>query len=75
MTKDRALRLLEENQQRAPNSLTGGEALEDLGWDSLSVVEFIAMADRDFGLTLEGNQVAKCRSVAELLQLLGVTPS
>jgi acyl carrier protein len=71
MTRSTALRLLEDTLQIAPNTLTGGEKLTEVeGWDSLSTIAFIAMADKDFGLALPGNRVVACRTVDELLGLL-----
>ena len=53
-------------------SLTGGETLRDLeNWDSLSTMTFIAMADKELGLPLPGNRVARCQTVDDLLELLG----
>jgi hypothetical protein len=76
MTRDEALRLFEENLVLAPHTLRGGEAIEDLvRWDSLPIMAIMAMADRDFGRTLTVDQVAGCRTIAELLELLGVASS
>ena len=72
MTRQDALRLLEETLELDPNTLQGGERLQDLeAWDSLSTLGFIAMADEHFGLLLPGNQVVRCQTVDELLGLLG----
>jgi hypothetical protein len=73
MTKPDALRLLERTLELQPNSLTGAEKLTELdGWDSLSTLAFIATADRACGLALPGNRVVACRTVDELIGLLGV---
>jgi acyl carrier protein len=73
MTRSKALRLLEETLDLRSDTLTGEEKLSELeGWDSLSTMAFIAMADRELGLPLPGSQVVACRSVAELMCLLGV---
>jgi len=51
--------------------LTGGEKLRDLeGWDSLSTMAVIARVDKELGLPLPGNRVARCQTIAELLDLL-----
>jgi acyl carrier protein len=72
MTRQEALRLLETTLEMAPNTLTGEEHLRDLdGWDSLSALAFIAMADKERGLALPGNAVVRCRTVDELIGLLG----
>lgn len=72
MTRQDALRLLEEALELRPHALTGRERLADLeGWDSLSTLAFIAMADKHFGLVVPGNKVSGCRTVDDLLGLLG----
>jgi acyl carrier protein len=74
MTKQDALRLLEESLEMAPHTLTGAETLRGLeSWDSLSTLAFIAMVDKELGLPMPGNQVARCRTVDELLELLGIS--
>jgi acyl carrier protein len=73
MTRSDGLRLLEETLDLRPHTLTGGEKLGEVeGWDSLSTMAFIAMADREFGLALPGNRVVACRTVDELIALLGL---
>ena len=71
MTRQDALRMLEETIDLKPNTLTGHEALGDLaGWDSMSTMAFIATVDKAVGLPLRGNQVVRCQTVAELLDLV-----
>ncbi len=73
MTRPDALRLLEETLEMPAHSLIGGELLRDLqNWDSLSTLAFIALADKHLGRPLPGSRVARCRTVDELLGLLGV---
>lgn len=73
MTKQDALRLLEKILDMGPYTLTGAETLRNLeSWDSLSTLAFIAAVDKELGLALPGNQVARCRTVDELLELLGI---
>jgi acyl carrier protein len=73
MTRQDALRLLEKTLELSPHTLTGGETLRNLeGWDSLSTMTIIAMADKEFGLPLPGGQVARCQTVDELLALFRI---
>jgi acyl carrier protein len=73
MTREAVLRLLEETLGLGPNTLTGGEALRDIeAWDSLSTLAFITVIDKEVGLPLRGNQVARCQTVEALLELVGV---
>lgn len=76
MTRQEALAVLEQMLEVAPNSLTGGEALHDLpGWDSLSTLAFISTVDKKLGKPLPGARVARCKTVADLLELLAVPVS
>jgi len=71
MTKQDAVRLLEETLEMKPNSLTGPEHLRDLElWDSLSTMSFIAMVDKKFGVRLPGSSVVRCKTVNDLLDLM-----
>ena len=59
-------------------SLTGREELTALpGWDSLALMSYIALVDRNFGVRLSGKQLAECQTVSDLANLLGdkVTPA
>ncbi len=72
MTRQDALRLLEETLELEPHTLTGAESLKEVqGWDSMATMAFIAMVDQHFGVPLPGNQVARCQTVDDLLGLMG----
>jgi acyl carrier protein len=71
MTRQDALHLLEETLDLRPNTLSGAERLAGLeAWDSLSALTVIAAADKKFGLPLAGALVGRCRTVAELCDVL-----
>jgi len=73
MTRHDALRMIEQTLEMSPNSLTGAEELREVaGWDSMSTMAFIAMVDKELGRPLPGGRVARCRTVADLLDLLGI---
>jgi len=73
MTRQDVLRVIEENLDLDRGSLTGREALRDVpGWDSMSTLMFVAAIDEQFGRPLAGSRVAACRTVADLLGLLGL---
>lgn len=64
------LRLLEETLELPPHRLTGTEKLTDVpNWDSLSTLSFIAAVDNRYGVPLQGQLVAQCQTVAELISL------
>ncbi len=72
MTRQDALRLLEQTLDLDPHTLTGAETLRELeGWDSLSTVTIIAMVDKELGKPLPGSRVAQCQTVEQLLELMG----
>jgi acyl carrier protein len=63
--------MLEEIVEADPDTLTGEELIEDLeGWDSLAVVNFIALVDENFGITLSPEKIMNSKTVNELVSLL-----
>jgi len=62
---------LDEMLDLAPGTLTGGEELEGLdGWDSVAVITFIALADSEYGVVLPPKEIAACRTVSTLADLI-----
>jgi acyl carrier protein len=62
------LSLIEDIAEVEPGSLKGGELLSDVeGWDSLSVVAFIAATDKAFGSAPSPASVVSARTVADLV--------
>ncbi len=71
VTRQEFLRKLEELLEVESHTLKGEEDLQDLeGWESLTVMEFMALADESFNVVLHPNDIASCDTVAELLDLL-----
>ena len=53
-----------------PGSLTGTEELKGLkGWDSLAVIEFVALVDEKYGVELTADAVRRSERVQDLLDL------
>ena len=72
MTKSDFLRALENTLELQPNSIAGNELLRDLEWwDSMSALTFMAVADQELQASISGGQLAGCKTVADLLGLLG----
>ena len=71
MNKREFLSLLEEVIEADPGTIKGTETLEDLAWDSLSVLGFIAAMDERFGLDISPKELNKCKTVDDLIALLG----
>lgn len=70
MKREQFLLLLDELFELPPGALKGPERLEDLErWDSLGIMNFVALADEHYNVTLSPRQFANCRTVAELLDL------
>jgi acyl carrier protein len=61
---------LEEFMELDEGRLTGEESLDDLPWDSLAVVSFIAMADEHLELAVKPASITQAKSVADLLALV-----
>lgn len=40
-------------------------------WDSMAILSFIAFVEDQFGLVLEGDQIAKAKTFKELFDLIG----
>ena len=72
MTKSDFLRLYEESLELDPNTISGTEQLTDVDWwDSMAALIFISLADEKLGAGVTGVQLQQCRSVPDLLTLLG----
>jgi len=70
MTKTEFYSKIEELIESTPGSLDGTEPLTQLeGWDSLTVLSFLAMADATFGTMVTAQQLTNCRTVSDLLSL------
>ena len=68
------LRELDEMLELDAGTLTGSEKLADVeGWDSLAVISFIALVDEKLGIVVEGEKLARAKTVADLLDIAGVT--
>ena len=71
MTKTEFLRELETALEVAPNTLTPATVLADTeAWDSMSALIFMSLADEELETALTGDQLANCRTVGDLLDLL-----
>jgi acyl carrier protein len=71
MSKTDFLLQIDDLLEQAPGTLQGPELLVDYGWDSLGVVSFIALVDEHFNYTVPPKQLALCKTVNDLLGLVG----
>ena len=65
------LNMIEEVIAVDPGTLDGTETLDQLGWDSLAVLVFIATVDERFGLDILPKELNKCKTVSDLKAMLG----
>ena len=72
MKKKDFLKMIEEIIEAESGTLIGDELIEDLeAWDSLAIVNFIALVDENFGLTLSPQEIQESKTVNDLMALLG----
>ena len=72
MIKSDFLLLVDELIEVDFGTLKGPEVLSDIGgWDSLAVMGFIALVDEKFETTLSPKRLAACRTVNDLIGLIG----
>ncbi|APS00606.1 acyl carrier protein [Pajaroellobacter abortibovis] len=73
MKKEEFLKVLEKILNLDKQHLSGDERLDEINWDSLSVVRFLAMCDDELGVQLRAREVSLCKSVSDLMELLSVS--
>jgi acyl carrier protein len=72
MSKAEFLAQLDEIMEQEPGTLKGEEKLTDLPkWDSMTVVQFIALVDEEFDLSVRSTKLLACNTVDDLAALLG----
>jgi acyl carrier protein len=72
MTKQDFLLRLDELIEVSPGTLRGTDLLSDVpGWDSVAIMGFIALVDEEFGAPVLPRRLAACKTVDDLVALLG----
>jgi acyl carrier protein len=72
MKKSEFLCLIDDIIESPPGTVREDQRLEDLeGWDSLAVVSFIAAINQSLGVTLSAEKLQRCKTVPDLLHLVG----
>ena len=62
---------LEEILTMEPGSLGTDSVLADLdAWDSLAALSTITLIDANYGVTLEGTEILRCRTIGELIEVI-----
>lgn len=71
MTRSEFLAELDAMLELDAGTLTGAEALDDIdSWDSLAVISFIALVDEKFNTVVAGEDLAKAKTIDDLLALV-----
>ena len=71
MNKKDFLSKLDDLLELDSGTITGDEVLQDIEeWDSLTLLEFIALVDKEFGVTLSPENIKKAQTVNDLVNLL-----
>jgi acyl carrier protein len=71
MDKKLFLERVAEALRAEPGSIQEGNQLQKLeGWDSIGALSVIALIDEHYGITVEAQELADCRTVADLVALV-----
>ena len=72
MTRKEILLILDEVVEEDPGTLDGTEVLKELeGWNSMAVLSFQTEVDTHFGMRLSSVKLMPCKTVNDLIELLG----
>ena len=73
MPKDRFLRLIEEILGKESDALQGPELVRDTKeWDSMAVVDFMALVDKHAGATPSLDAISRCATFDDLYALIEI---
>jgi acyl carrier protein len=61
---------LESMLELDPGTITGDKSLDEIAWDSMTVVMFIAMADQNYSAAVSPSKLADAKTVADLYTLV-----
>lgn len=70
MDKDAFIELIAEILEVDSDQVTFEGSLDDLDWDSLANINFIAEVDSKLHLTLDANRLAQSEKVSDLYELI-----
>ena len=73
MNKPEFFVLVAEVLEVEPEGLSGSDFIADVGnWDSLAVISFVAMVDREFDIIIEGERLHRAKTLDDLAALVGL---
>lgn len=64
------LALVEEILETEPGTVSASDSLDDVEWDSLSNISFIAEVDARLGITVDAEELSRASTVADILALV-----
>ena len=70
MNQDELLEMVAEILEVEPGTVTLTDRLEDIDWDSLSNISFIAEVDTRLGAALDADELANAATVEDLFALV-----
>ena len=72
MTRQEFISELEILMEMDPGALNAEMPLQEIAqWDSMSAIGFIAMADAKLGAVVKPQKLFECRTVGDLVDLVG----
>jgi acyl carrier protein len=73
MEQSEFIRLVEETLEVDAGTVALAHNLDDIDWDSLANIGFIAEVDTRFGVSMDSERLAKSETVEDLYELLKAT--
>jgi acyl carrier protein len=75
MDRQQMMAQLELVLEMSPGSLRDEDEVRSLEhWDSLKLLEILALADEQFHVELDADRLARCTRIADILVLLETSP-
>jgi len=72
MTKAEFMPQLADALEAEPESFSAATILEQLrNWDSMKLLEVIALVDEQLGMNLNADALAKCKTAGQICELIG----
>jgi acyl carrier protein len=69
MIEQKYLSAIEQVFEEDPGAISKDDVLEDLGWDSITFMSFVAIMDEKFGIVISPTDLAQCVDVKDLIAL------
>ena len=72
MEKIDFMQLVADTLEVDPGTIAVTDRLDEIDWDSLANISFIAEVDNRFGVSVDSEQLAKSLTIADLFDVLKV---